>query len=169
VRALEEAGWLERFNAFAKQALDLQSPVATWRPGEPPPDFGKIAQVLKTRFVTAAVATAVVVATAAAAKRHGGHGARRPRRSEATHDLGLASVYLHLCRTQPVRAKHWVSEAALSAGDGGEGRGRKLPDALIRMPDGTETVIEFGGEYNKHKLADFHADCVERQRPYELW
>jgi hypothetical protein len=169
VRALEQAGWLERLIAFAKHGLDLRSPVTSWTPGQPIPDFGKIAQFLKTRFATAAVATPIVVATATAAKRRGGHGGRRPRRSEVTHDLGLASVYLQLLQTQPERAKHWVSEATLVAGDGGEGRGQKLPDALIRMPNGSETVIEFGGEYDRHKLALFHADCAERRRSYELW
>jgi hypothetical protein len=157
----------ECVTVFAKEPFRPERPLATWEPGDEEPDFGRISYLLKTRFKAPARAKTVVIATAEAAKRLGGHGGRRPRRSEATHDLGLAAVYLHFLATAPRRAANWISEAGLTRR--GEGRHSKLADALVTGSNGPGTVIEFGGEYSKAKLAEFHADCEERQRRYELW
>jgi len=111
--------------------------------------------------------TTVVVATRRAGELAGRKAGRPPRRPEATHDLGLADVYLLLRRVDRPRALAWVSESRLV--EGGEGKWTKLPDAVIRLSGQPEQVVEFGGEYSKSKLNSFHADCVSRERGYELW
>jgi hypothetical protein len=167
IRELEIAGYLVRQRAFAKPLVPLTAPLVTWRPGEQPPDFAALSYRLKTRFSGAARQIPIVVATTRAADQFGGAGGRPPRASETTHDLGLAVVFLQLLRSAPERARGWVSEAALVRGD--DVAAHKLPDALILEPHGEETVIEFGGEYSKAKLATFHQDCLSLARRYEVW
>jgi hypothetical protein len=166
LRDLESLGWVEFHQVFARPLIDLTKPLAQWSEGDAPPNFAAISHVLKNRFTEPARVTPVVIASRQTGKRYGCPAGRSPRRSEATHDLGLASVYLHFLRHEPARAKAWISEAGLIAA--GEGRASKLADALLRTASG-ETVIEFGGEYGKAKLEAFHEDCAERGRSYELW
>jgi len=71
-----------------------------------------------------------------------------------------------MLRQQPKRARYWQSEAQILARGGG--RNEKLPDAIIRSPS-EKTVIEFGGEYSKRKLAAFHTHCADRGLAYEIW
>lgn len=164
---LERLRLLESRLVFAKSLPQLTSPLLRWSPGEPLPEFGPVSYTLKHRFQTAARATRIYIAARAAAKRYGGSAERWPRRSESSHDLGLAQVYLDLAVNQPHRAEGWQSEAYLISQ--GVRAGNKLPDAMVTELDGSETVIEFGGEYGKKKLTEFHADCERRNRGYELW
>jgi len=166
LRELDSLGWVELHQVFARPLIDLTEALARWREGDAPPNFAAISHVLKNRFKEPAKATPVAIASRQTGKRYGCPAGRSPRRSEATHDLGLASVYLHFLRNEPAWAEAWISEARLIAA--GEGRASKLADALVRTPSG-ETVIEFGGEYGKAKLEAFHEDCAERGRSYELW
>lgn len=166
LRALEKLGWLEICQVYARPLIALDEPIVCWHPGDETPNFAAISHHIKNRFSGAARATSVAVASREADKRYGCPAGHPPRRSEATHDLGLAAVYLRFLRCDPARAKAWISEASLVAA--GEGRTSKLADALLRFPSG-ETVIEFGGEYGKSKLQAFHDDCAERDRSYELW
>ena len=48
--------------------------------------------------------------------------------------------------------------------------GEKRPDAFIVNVQGqVESVIEFGGDYDRSRVEAFHRDCAERNLPYELW
>jgi hypothetical protein len=163
---LAEAGYVARHVVLAHPQLRLEAPLITWAPTAPPPDFGASAYRLRTRWTEPVRATAIVIATARTGVWLGGYGGRPPRRSEATHDLHLAAVYLRMLREQPKRARRWISEARLLAD--GAGRDEKLPDAIVRSRGGS-TAIEFGGSYPPNKLAAFHAYCAERHLAYELW
>jgi len=166
VGELEVAGLLEQHVVLAHPELELDAPILVWRPGNPTPEFGKIAYCLKSRWRHPPQATRIVIATAEAGTWLGGYGGRIPRASETTHDLHLASVYLRMLKAQPRRARKWESEARLLARGGG--RGEKLPDALIRSRGGA-TAIEFGGAYPVTKLRAFHEHCRNRGLAYELW
>lgn len=167
LRQLEGAELVLLQRVFARPLIPLAAPVVRWRPGEPRPDFAPIAHALQHRFAGAARQTMIAVATPAAARRYGAPVGHPPRAAETTHDLGLASVYLQLLRTDPQRAQTWVFETQLARED--DAAAQKLPDALVVEPDGRETVIEFGGEYGKAKLAAFHRDCAGVDRGYEVW
>ena len=143
---------------LAKKPLCPQGPVVRWHAGLSEPEFGPIAQFLKTRFTTEPRSTMVVVSTERAARLTGGRAGRIPRRSEATHDLSLASVFLRMRRTSPARARTWIYETRLMIGRSTPGT--KLPDAMVTETDRTSTVIELGGEYPKAKLVAFHKDCA---------
>jgi hypothetical protein len=164
---MEQAGLVEHVMVFALPEIELTKPELVWKPGDVTPNFGPIAYRLKSRWYGETQNTPIVVATRRAAGRYGGSGGRKPRRTEATHDIGLAAVYLRLLKSDPNRAKNWVSEAQLVALGGG--RNEKLPDALIRSNSNRGTIIEFGGQYSKAKLEEFHAAAKAKDFPYELW
>lgn len=163
---LEGEGLVETGVLLTRSLPPLEVPIARWAPGSPRPDFGPIAHQLKSRWPRQLQSTSVVIATAVAGHRFGGGGGRKPRTSEASHDLGLASVYLRLVETDPARAGAWVSEATLYRRGGG--RNEKLPDAMILRPE-ERTIIEFAGEYRKTKLEEFHIHCEDQGLAYELW
>ncbi|WP_152099794.1 hypothetical protein [Lacipirellula parvula] len=139
-------------------------PIATWSPGDPVIEFGKISYLLKHRFNFPATTCRIYIASMKAANRYGGVGDRPPRNSETSHDLGLAQVYLELRMKGVIGDAEWVSEGNMKVKSG-----EKVPDALIRTRDGRATVIEFGGEYSKMKLRDFHLYCEALCLRYEIW
>ncbi len=78
----------------------------------------------------------------------------------------LAPLFVSLLFNPLFQVDHAVPEAQLYRE--GVGKGEKLPDAVIRGPDGSvERVVEFGGSYGKQKLIAFHN--VMSTKPYELW
>lgn len=163
---LEEAGLLDCLTVLARPELTLTAPVIRWMPGIAPPNFGSAAHQLQARWDQPPMPTIVVVATARAGHWRGGQGGRRPRTSEATHDLHLAAVYLKFLAEQPDLAKFWVSESSLV--QSARVAGMRLPDAMIQGPE-ERKVIEFGGAYSKSKLAEFHAFCCQEKLAYEVW
>ena len=167
LKQLVRAGWLTEVKAYARPLIDLNEPVATWSLSEPVPEFGPISYHLKNRFMEPARSVAIFVATVQATKRFGGTAGRRPRSSEVTHDLGVASVFFKLKHESPERAARWISEAKIVAR--GNSPGVKVPDALVKERDGRSIAIEFGGEYSKQKLQAFHQYCQANELGYELW
>lgn len=164
LRQLAEAGLLVRTTILARPLIELEAPVVLWTANDPRPDFGPVSHRLRARWQHPPRATNVVYATTAAGAWMGGQGGRAPRRSEATHDLHLAAVYLRLLREHPHRAAGWVSEGRLLAG-GSDG---KLPDAVIELRD-ERTAVEFGGAYSVRKLEAFHEHCESCGLNYEIW
>lgn len=163
---LEAAGWVTLFRATARPELTLEGPLATWKQSNEEPDMGALAYALKMRWEASARVQVMAIATVQAGKLFGGHGGRKPRRSEATHDLHLASVYLKLRSENAKLASTWQSEARLAKQrPGGVG---KVPDAMV-IDCGQRRVIEFGGSYSACKLRDFHNYCAQRRWSYEIW
>jgi hypothetical protein len=102
-----------------------------------------------------------------AGRNFGGHGGRRPRESEETHDIHFAQVFLLHRERDPNAAQHWVPEETIRQMR--SKRAGKLPDAIIDVP-GRRRVVEFGGAYSKAKLIGFHHYCAEELVvPYEVW
>ena len=160
---LERAGLVECFDELIRPELPLQQPVLIWQPGLPEPDFGSSSRLLQARWRDPIVRTECVIATARAGRAFGGKGGRRPRKSEVTHDVHLAAVFLRMREELPTRAASWTPEAQLPTGPG-----IKVPDAIVR--DGRYfTAIEFGGEYSSQKLKRFHRYCENESYGYEIW
>ena len=167
LRQLEVLGFVERFTLLAHPELDLREPIVCWKPGSPEPDHGSNSYRLGSRWTLPAEATPAVIASAWAGHQLGGKGGRRPRESEQTHDLHLASVYLLYRERWPELAASWMSEELIRRGRS-ESFGTKLPDAMIRT-DAHQQVVEFGGAYGREKLRDFHRYCSNENLPYALW
>lgn len=166
LRELEAQGLLGRHAILAHPEIEIPKASLVWRPGQEDPDFGALAYRLQSRWTKDPVSVPVVAATKAAEARLGGHGGRRIRLREGTHELHLTHVYLRMLAENPQRAATWVSEAELFAR--GAGRWEPLPDAMV-FDDGSPTVIEFGGTYSKAKLERHHHFFVEHRVRYELW
>jgi hypothetical protein len=164
--ALEKAGLVTRRQGVAV-VLELAVPIVVWRPDQDEPEWPAIAYQLSTRWNQPPRRHRFAAATEAAGERWGGYGGRMSRPGELGHDLTLTEVYLHFLRTRPREAKGWRSEARLME-ELGEGRGDRLPDAMVVTRTG-KTVIECAGRYDKRKLAAFHDYCRRRGLGYELW
>lgn len=168
LRVLVAAGLLNSLVAQARSLPSLLAPVITWHPNDNKPRFGQIAHRLKARWRNRAVRSVrVYVATEKAAHLFGGvaHG-RLKAPTQATHDLGVAAVWLHLSNNNAQLAAEWRGEDLMAD----TRRGEKLPDAFIVNASGEVTsVIEFGGAYSAERVRAFHEDCADRTLPYELW
>jgi len=164
--ALDRRGLILRFVMAARPPLELDRPLASWQVGQAPPEFSTLAAALARRWRQRACPVPCVIATRSAGTWLGGHGGRQPRRSEISHDLTLANVYLRWRCENPYAIGEWYSESRLSGL--GFGKATRLPDALVRR-DGQPWVVEVGGLYSADKLADFHAFCSVQGLPYELW
>lgn len=166
VAGLVEAGAVERYDAHARPELVLTRPMIIWMPGSPAPEFERVSYQLAARWRVPAVPVTVVIASRDAGSWTGGYGGRRPRRSELSHDLSMARIYLNWMQRDPTPTARWISEATLRRHGFGE-RGT-LPDALVDEA-GKRRVIELGGVYGARKLREFHRFCATRGLTYELW
>lgn len=166
LKELERDGLTEVLSLTTHPEIPLEAPLACWNPKEPAPDFGQLSHKLKSRWTMAPEEVAAAIATREAGHWFGGSGGRAPRTSEATHDLHLGALFLKVRAQDLALAAAWRSEATLYGA--GEGRGDRLPDAMIVRRSG-KRVIEFGGAYSKSKLIEFHEFCERRSLPYEVW
>lgn len=166
IRQLVDGGYLSRLSLMAHPETPVTEAVCVWRQHEQIPDFGAVAWQLNSRWPDPLVNTDCVIATRFAGRFFGGYGGRKPRRAETTHDLHLSAVFLQMRTNQPERAVTWSSEEERKKD---AGHGEKLPDAIVSDGD-RRTAIELGGKsYDREKLADFHAFCVEQNLDYEIW
>jgi hypothetical protein len=163
---LELAGYVEKFRMFARPVIPLVRPVLAWHPGLPEPDYRSLSRQLIRRWTQPAVPTTMVIASRQAGILLGGHGGRRPRASEATHDVCMAGLYLTMVERDPSIRTYWQSEARLR--QLGYGDSVFLPDAMIVTGE-SRRVIEFGGSYSHGKVARFHQSCADEALPYEIW
>ena len=147
--------------------LPLERPMFLWHPGEPRPPYQQLAWRMRCRWTEPLVCVPVLLASRKAANHWGGFGGRYRHRTQLTHDLHQAEIYLRLLATDPARASRWVGEELLDQ----LREGGKLPDAVIMADDGKspEEIIEFGGAYDAVRIKSFHHFCEERSLRYQLW
>lgn len=168
LRRLQAAQFVERIEVLARTLADLSQPLVVWRPGEPAPAFGHVAHGCQARWQRRLLRpSAAWIATARGAQLWGGaQRGQLKQPTQASHDLGVAAVWLHLRATSPAMAAAWRGEDSLAH----TRRGEKLPDAFL--VDGKEQpacLIEFGGAYDLARIREFHEDCAKRGLPYQLW
>ena len=106
--------------------LPLTRPLATWRPGEPTPDAASISTRLCSRWGDDLEDSTVYFAgpkaiTLFGSKALGGI----KNRYQVTHDLQVATVYLHFLRTNPRLAAAWLVKK--SSPNRGETRNYRTP------------------------------------------
>ena len=168
LKRLADRNLLQRTFVTARPAPAFESPLITWRPGDAAPDFGKIAYRCQARWRSRPARQSVVwQATKVASQAFGGTARGKLKHPmQATHELGVAAVWLRLQQVAPKWAAAWRSEDLLAH----TRVGQKLPDAFI-VDDAEQViwVIEFGGCYDAERVKAFHQDCESRNLPYQLW
>lgn len=168
MKALAYADLVRRITVSARTLPPIETPVATWQPGQSVPHFGKVSYQLQERWTGRAVRpVSAYIATDRSAQLYGAKARGDLKHSlQATHDLGVAAVWLCLDRLAPSWAEAWRGEDLLAH----TRRGEKLPDGFI-VNDTEEVVwvIEFGGSYDSNRVQQFHEDCVRRDLPYQIW
>lgn len=168
LRALTASSLVQRVTVAARTLPPIDSPIATWKPGQTVPDFGQVSYQLQSRWRRRAVRSiAAYIATDHAAQLFGGKCRGQLKNPlQATHDLGVAAVWLRLHDEAAEWAEAWRGEDLLAH----TRRGQKLPDGFIVNADGeTVWVIEFGGSYDPSRVQEFHEDCYDRNLPYQIW
>ena len=168
LKRLAHAQWIQRIVVLARPTPELELPLFSWRPGHAAPDCGQVAWQCQQRWRRRPARQCVAwIATEQASQRFGGTARGSLRHpTQATHDLGVAQVWLRFLRANPALAAAWHGEDLLAS----TRRGEKLPDAFILGDQNTVTwVIEFGGDYDAGRVNTFHQDCAARQLPYQLW
>jgi len=168
LQALRRAGLLAVRHVLARPLPSIEQPLFAWKPGEAPPDYGPLAWRLQSRWTSQPRRTSVFIATKRAANQCAGRACGVIKQHfQATHDLGVAQMYLCLRRKQPQSAEQWMGEDLLRLAR----RREKVPDAALACDHENRIcrVLEFGGAYDSVRLRQFHQDCARRQLPYEIW
>jgi hypothetical protein len=168
LKQLVSAGLLHRVEVAARTLPSLSQPVVIWRPGMEPPDYDAVSYKLQRRWQSLPVRPCTAfVASDHAARLYGGKNRGDLKHPlQATHDLGVAQVFLQLRATARPWAEAWRGEDLLAD----TRRGEKCPDAFIVNDQGQIVcVIEFGGQYNAERICDFHDDCSRRALIYQIW
>ena len=159
---------LKQVSVRARPLPPLEQPVISWHPGDTSPDFPKAAYQLRSRWTRRPVKTQVAyIATERAARMFGAPARGELKHaSHATHDLGVAQVWLQLAESQPAWAEAWRGEDVMAH----TRRGQKLPDGfIVNKSNEVVCVIEFGGAYDQQRVQEFHDDCRKRSLPYRMW
>lgn len=168
LKRLEQAGLVAKVTVRARSLPPLEAPLVSWRPDEAAPDFGSIAYRCQQRWKARAVRpTSAWIITETGAQAFGGVGRGDLKHStQATHDLGVAAVWLRLRQVAPQWAAAWRGEDLMADTRHGE----KLPDGFIVDEQGEVAwIIEFAGAYDADRVRAVHQDCVNRRLPYQLW
>jgi hypothetical protein len=168
LKRLAALEFVERITVHARSLPMLDAPLVSWCPSDIAPDFGQVAYRCQQRWRSRAMRPCVAWIVTETGSQHFG-GVRRGslnHPTQATHDLGVAAVWLRLHEVAPEWATAWRGEDLLAHTRQGE----KLPDAfIVDESDRVIWVIEFGGGYDADRVQAFHNDCVARGLPYQLW
>lgn len=167
LRQLVDGDLAARITVRAKPLPPMETPVITWRPGDPVPNVGQAANTLCHRWTGRCPRTVTAyVATEKAGQMFGVHtNGELKKPAQAGHDIGVAQIWLQLAASLPAWANAWRGEDVMSH----TRRGEKLPDGFIVRDNKVVCVMEYGGSYGKSRVREFHDDCSQRSLPYQIW
>ena len=163
---LVERGLVKRFRVLAHPLPELRQAIAYWEPSMPRPDPNQVAWQLQKRWVEPPTYQLSFIASLKGKNLFGGNtSSSLTRPIQATHDLGMAQVYLLFLNSRREEARMWLGEDVQTPGDRS-----KNPDAQLFDESGNAVrVVEFGGCYTAKRVSSFHHYCVGRAIPYEIW
>lgn len=164
---LIRSGLIARYRVHARPVIWPVRPAIVWSPGECVPNMYRISSLLRARWIRPPETVTVYVATKHAAKLLGGVARGKVGTPyQASHDLGVASVFLYFRRFRPDDAAAWIGEDF----SGRAKRGNKRPDAVV-IDDARKRhfAVEFGAGYPPSRLFAFHRHCEKHNLNYEVW
>ena len=165
-RRLEQARLIRRLEILARPAPNIEGPLHVGRVGDPAPDCHRIQYQAAQRNLRPVEPVTVFLGTQRLANALGGTCGHPLNHHSATHDLGVAGVYLHLWRTQPELALAWQGEDLVAPSR----HRQKLPDAILYNRAGEAMMaVEFIGDYPAERIRAFVDDCAARGLPYEVY
>lgn len=157
LKALAAANFLQEVQVRARKIPPIDSPILRWRPGDPPPHFGKLSYRAKDRFrtippiqMTAYCCTKVVLAQFSVP------GQGRIKQSQASHELGVTEAYLYAVQRWPLFTQNcWVGENVYS---NQRRHGEKVEDAHFISHRTGEVLIavEYAGTYPPERFEALH-------------
>lgn len=159
---------IHRVTVLVRTLPAIEAPVVSWQPNQAAPDFDAVSYRLQSRWQSRPVrpVTAFIASEKSAQLFGGKHRGELKHQMQATHDLGVAAVWLRFHECAPAWADAWQGEDQLAH----TRRGEKLPDAFVVNEQGqTTSVVEFGGAYDAARVEEFHLDCASRDLPYQIW
>lgn len=168
LKRLQQAGLITKVTVQARSLPPLDAPLFSWRPDDAEPDCGAIAYRCQQRWKSRAVRpTSAWIISETGGRAFGGVDRNELKHStQATHDLGVAAVWLRLRQVAPQWASAWRGEDVMAD----IRRGEKLPDGFIVNEQGHVVwIIEFAGSYDAERVRAVHQDCAARDLPYQLW
>ncbi len=146
---------------ITRSLANLREPLAAWSPKTNSPSFDNLSKQLKGRWRSVvARPTSLFVAHRYVARSMGSVlSGKLPHPLQASHELGLAEVYLQFVQCRPAEAASWVGEDAMQASM----KKSQVPDAVILAADGKpKLAIELGGVYSAERLRDFPQALLEQ-------
>ena len=168
LETLEENGLLVSYRLNTRTSPEIGAPLAIWNPGQDQPKTTRIAFQLAKRWLRQG--TRMRLCYFAGKKFEAVTGipcrAKPIHLTQASHDLGLAAVYLYFRSERPADAANWIGEKAYNCFEENSQR----PDAVLMDASANPMkVIEYGGIYNAKRLDRFQRWCQRRSLPYEIW
>lgn len=165
VAGLKAVGWLETPTVLSRPVRPLESPLATWIPGDPAPDVVRLSRVLQRRASMAAHQTRVVTATRKTNECFGYGGLQRIKLTQVTHDLHVSEIFVRYSQLG-WGGLSWVGEDRL----GDVWPLRQRPDAVLTDHEQRlRLAIEFGGNYSAARLRRLHDATCRVGIGCEVW
>ncbi len=151
LQKLERVGLVEGRNVLVSQPPPVSKPLCIWKPGIATPHSGQVSYLARQRWKTQpVVVNRIYNATDLGRGLLGCSPIKSPKDIQATHDLGLADLYLHYLRRWPkLTAKCWLNESEYAHL---RGRCVKVEDAMLRRGDRTLLMIDYAGAYRPDRV-----------------
>ncbi len=162
---LSRQGLIERVDV---RTLGMELPSRPlWTSKAGPPPYSKIEYVVRSRFRDDVRTEAIYVASRQGAALLGGKsGKTTMKKTQVSHDLHVASVWLRKFLHKPSEARDWRGEDTYAV----ERKGEKLPDAMCFADGMPYLVVESAGiSYTAERIEAFVNDCRTRKLEWELW
>lgn len=151
LRKLEQRGLLHGRTVLVSELIGCDSPLCLWHPGESSPNCGHVSYQAKRRWRTLPLKVRrVYYASTLGRALFGREPVKPPKDIQATHDVGLAAVYLeYLRRYRKLTLTCWRGESEYAHH---RGRCVKVEDAMLCRDGKVLRLIDFAGAYRPDRV-----------------
>lgn len=168
LRSLEKRRLLHGRRVLVSELPRIESPLCVCKPGQEELPHGQVSYRAKRRWRSLPLEIKrVYFATSLARALFGRSPIRPPKDIQATHDLGLSSVYLEYRKRYPKLTRHsWLNESEYAHH---RGRCVKVEDAMICHNGRVLLLIDFAGAYRPDRVKALVAHANLHQVPIAIY